>query len=491
MNMMTPCVADLALLLIVVLPASTLARTVDLTTEPPTATSASTLNLMTADKLGDFEDESWSGYVCDFASWATCVNRTASCESPHATCAACGISCSETAQSRAFHFAAGGIYPVTEQFTLPPNTAVVGAANPNNPLDKAQQQVDVAAQTWFIVPKNVTLCGDDPLCQDASAKAPTACSGDPITHRQGFLMSSGSTLQDINFQGADLGRAASEGTLCGPGAIELPGCLDADGCASWEADKATGTGVVSDVVIRNVRLSDAVRRAQISQMGGDCATGEALDPDGGHVRAHQISLWVAKLPRSETGHHSNVLVDNLVSMNSRADGFNVHGAVRGLTLQHSHLENSGDDCVGVWSAGIANMTIRSVVAKNCAVTAGQQTNWGSCMGTYAFASLAVDGLTCYDPFLSTDRCNPRTHYTAMHINKAFSADCMPLGATLDLSDVRYFASARPTEPLARPVCGQCKSCCGKCSEAGFDDLTVRYLDGSVPAGQCMSANAGC
>lgn len=45
---------------------------------------------------------------------------------------------------------------------------------------------------------------------------PTACIGDPRTHRQGFLMSSNSMLKNINFQGADLGRAASEGTLCGP-----------------------------------------------------------------------------------------------------------------------------------------------------------------------------------------------------------------------------------------------------------------------------------
>ena len=80
-------------------------------------------------------------------------------------------------------------------------------------------------------------------------------------------------------------------------------------------------------MVRNVRLSDAVRRADVAQMGGDCATGEALDPDGHHVRAHQVSVWVAKLPNSERKKHTNVIVDNLVSMNSRADGLNVHGAV--------------------------------------------------------------------------------------------------------------------------------------------------------------------
>ena len=121
------------------------------------------------------------------------------------------------------------------------------------------------------------------------------------------------------------------------------------------------------------------------------------------------------------------------------------------------------------------------------------------MGTYAFQSLSVDGLTCRDPFetLPPDaakRCHPRTHYSAIHLNKAFSEDCMPLGATLSLARVRYVASARPDAPLARPTCGQCVhpgECCGGCSDAGFDNLTVTYLDGSVPAGSCMKEGAGC
>ena len=178
-------------------------------------------------------------------------------------------------------------------------------------------------------------------------------------------------------------------------------------------------------------------------------------------------------------------------MNSRADGLNIHGAVRGLTLQDSHIENSGDDCIGIWSSGIEDMQIKNVTTKNCAVTAGAQSNWGSCMGTYAFKSLAVDGLWCYDPFISTAGCNARTHYTAMHINHAFSTDCMPLAATLALSRIEYFASERPNIPLARPKCGQCRSCCGKGNYAGFDNLTVEYLDTYVPQGSCMTNNAGC
>jgi len=41
------------------------------------------------------------------------------------------------------------------------------------------------------------------------------------------------------------------------------------------------------------------------------------------------------------------------------------------------------------------------------VTAGLQSNWGSCIGTYAFESLTVDGLRCYDPFINNTGCEAR------------------------------------------------------------------------------------
>merc|ERR1712046_329432 len=98
-------------------------------------------------------------------------------------------------------------------------------------------------------------------------------------------------LKNINFQGADLGRSMIEGTLCGPGAIELPGCLSGEECESWGQGQTNGNGVVHNVVVQNVRLSDAVERADIKQMHGRCQNGEALDSNGKHVRAHQVSFW--------------------------------------------------------------------------------------------------------------------------------------------------------------------------------------------------------
>ena len=191
------------------------------------ADDVGTISLMTEGRLGNFEDDGWSGYACTFREWTSCVNSTQiDCAAPESTCRRCRIRCARAApndEQLQFHFPAGGVFPVVEQFTIPPRTAVVGAADPNDSDDKTRQQTNLTAHTWFVVPRKDALCGDDPWCKDATAKGPTACSGDPTTHRQGFLMSSDSMLKNVNFQGADLGRAACEGVLCGPGAIELPG----------------------------------------------------------------------------------------------------------------------------------------------------------------------------------------------------------------------------------------------------------------------------
>jgi hypothetical protein len=311
----------LLLIIIITMPCST-------TSHQP---ASATVSLMNRKQLGDFESDGWEGYACTFAAWTSCVNTSSSSSCSGGglapSCAECAIKCATSAAGqRQFHFPRGGIFPVVEQFELPINTAIIGASNPNQASDLSVQQVSIQSQTWFIVPRDNALCGTDPMCNQPPATAKTACVGDPHTHRQGFLMSTNSTLKNINFQGADLGRAGSEGTLCGPGAIELPGCLSGEGCAGWGSGMTSGSGgggggsaggVVANVLIENVRLSDAVRRADIAQMDGNCRTGEALDGAGQHVHAHQVSVWVAKLPNSEQKKHENVRIKNLVSMNSR------------------------------------------------------------------------------------------------------------------------------------------------------------------------------
>eukprot|EP01043_Picozoa_sp_COSAG02_P036014 COSAG02_NODE_2614_length_8415_cov_84.832011_1_plen_252_part_10 len=169
---------------------------------PPSPPPSSTVSLMTSDKLGNFEPDGWEGYACTFAEWTACINSTTvSCNDSKSTCLKCTskrgtapspIACTRAGTQTQYHFPAGGVFPVVEQFHMPPNTAIVGAANPNDPADMTRQNTDVAGHTWFVVPARNTLCGDDPMCKDSTARGSTACSGDPRTHRQGFLMASNS-----------------------------------------------------------------------------------------------------------------------------------------------------------------------------------------------------------------------------------------------------------------------------------------------------------
>ena len=171
----------------------------------PPSPPGSTVNLMVAGMLGDFEAEGYEGYACSFADWTACVTSApASCTAPDSVCRKCtskrggrneSITCAKAGSQTQFLFPAGGIFPVTQQFHFPPNTAIVGPRDPNDPADKTRQQTNVSAHTWFVIPKGEALCGDDPMCKDKTARAPTACSGDPRTHRQGFLMASNSMLK--------------------------------------------------------------------------------------------------------------------------------------------------------------------------------------------------------------------------------------------------------------------------------------------------------
>ena len=114
-------------------------------------------------------------------------------------------------------------------------------------------------------------------------------------------MNSNTTLKNINFQGADLGRSGSEGTLCGPGAIELPGCLSGNGCKAWGSE-TNGKRVVQNVVIQNVRLSDAVLRAEVTNMHGNCKTGVCARVHAvGVVDCCTNSTHCTQTPRARVG----------------------------------------------------------------------------------------------------------------------------------------------------------------------------------------------
>ena len=100
-------------------------------------------------------------------------------------------------------------------------------------------------QTFFVVDADAGLSDGRPYCKKVSAATAKRL-------RPGFLLSSNTTVSNINFQGADMRRGSDNGDLCGGGAFETPGCVRGEDC-----EASTGDGkAVRNVRIENVRLND-------------------------------------------------------------------------------------------------------------------------------------------------------------------------------------------------------------------------------------------
>eukprot|EP01045_Picozoa_sp_COSAG04_P012056 COSAG04_NODE_796_length_10256_cov_46.383479_6_plen_233_part_00 len=104
-------------------------------------TSTGTVSLMTEPLLGDFEPDGWQGYARTFAQWTACVKSGPACSLGSSPCQQCrskrgaareAIRCLVEGSRTKFFFPPGGIFPVVEQFTVPANTEIHGAANPND-----------------------------------------------------------------------------------------------------------------------------------------------------------------------------------------------------------------------------------------------------------------------------------------------------------------------------------------------------------------------
>ena len=146
-----------------------------------------------------------------------------------------------------------------------------------------------AEQTFFVVDARAGLKDGRPYCKQVSAATAKQL-------RPGFLLSSNTTVRNINFQGADLRRGSDNGDLCGGGVFETPGCVRGEDCAA-----STGDGkAVQNVRIQNVRLHDLYYDEQ------------TFKANPTHMPASQVALWV---PVTKDGAQSeNISVTGLVSM---------------------------------------------------------------------------------------------------------------------------------------------------------------------------------
>jgi hypothetical protein len=233
------------------------------------------------------------------AYWANIVEDAEQCPSKTSHRVACTRQTGQ--RGRHFKFPAG-TFTLSHQVYVPANTIIEGAKNPNDANDP-EKKPQAEEQTFFVVDASAGLRDARPYCKKVSAATAKQL-------RPGFLLSSNTTVTNINFQGADVRRGSDNGDLCGGGVFETPGCVRGEDC-----EASTGDGrAVQNVRIENVRLNDLYYDEQKFQAKPTT------------MPASQVALWV---PTTKDGTQSeNISVAALVSMYTHADGINFHGGAK-------------------------------------------------------------------------------------------------------------------------------------------------------------------
>jgi len=335
------------------------------------------------------------------------------------------ITCERNGETRHFKFPPG-VFKVPRQVSVPANTIIEGAANPNTPGDKTQKP-DYSGQTVFeattgVSDGNICYCQNlerswEPLsqwnpyhCQDLTNKQVSRL-------RPGFLMYSNTVIKNIAYQGKDTLRPSDNGALCGGGVFETPGCVRNQ---RLFPHLQTGDGKpVSNVHIENVRMNDF---------------------SGDPILASQLAVWTAQTthPQPTTG----VVVKNLVAMFLHADGINFHGYTTNAMVDDSYIQNTGDDIYAVWGS---HFDTRNIVFQNSVgVDAGRarQNHYGSCVAVYGAKEATFRGITCYAPEQNTNDCydsknNGETCNGCLGIIKeSFSADYR--GSEFTFTDCKFY-----------------------------------------------------
>eukprot|EP00122_Pirum_gemmata_P017489 Pgem_evm1s16377 len=284
------------------------------------------------------------------------------------------VICTRENGKRIFKFPAGE-YGINKQVSVPQNTVIEGASNPNNPNNLKERG---SGQQTLFTADYTGVVFDTPYCKKVTSAQQVE------KMRVGFLLHSNTKVRNVMVNGNDSARPRDNGTLCGGGIFELPGCVRQD-CTN-DLDTGDGKGA-SNVVIENVRLND------------------------GNTKGSQSAVWVPTTRGNDPG-HSHITINKLVMLTSLADGINFHGKVRDAKVENCYISNTGDDIYAVWGAHYQSTNI--VFKNNIAVRPGatRQFKYGVCFATYGLSGkLTIENNICYDTDKGSSReTNPDCYY---------------------------------------------------------------------------------
>jgi len=313
------------------------------------------------------------------------------------------IMCSMESSSKSYRFPSG-IFEIGEQLLIPDYVTFIGTNAPNdmsNPLNSP----DWNSQTMFLATRGATN-GYMSYCN----------AYDMVHTRVGFVLSSYVSIHNISFQGVDTVRPSDNGGLCGGGAFETKGCAKND-CSNGVNNGGSDGQGSHHVTIDNVRVNDYFYNEDKSKIGAyipgnnNCRRRLKLknqtnynDTEGGccfckpnGVRGTQIAVWIPKTRNSEGTY--DVTIKNVVSMSTQADGINLHGALRDVTVTNVYLQMTGDDGFAVWGQ---DQSTERVLAQNVEVYNPGiiRPNWyGNCVATYGLKQVVFQNFKCREPKL--------------------------------------------------------------------------------------------
>jgi hypothetical protein len=107
----------------------------------------------------------------------------------------------------------------------------------------------------------------------------------------------------------------------------------------------------------------------------------------------QVGVWVPETRNVEGTHH--LIVRNLVSSATQADGINLHGQVHSASVQNAYIATTGDDNFAVWGGNHApeHITFTDCVAVDPGIL--RPGGWyGACVATYGVLEVSFERTTC-------------------------------------------------------------------------------------------------
>ena len=309
-----------------------------------------------------------------------------------------------------------GIYQVNQQIWLSPNTTIIGANIPNKEFGTFTEKAGVPGLSGDSLKMHTifsTLSGDgNPLQQGFN---PEYCNnltqkgidrenkwtkGDPKIDKfakLGFLLNTNTHLSNFLFQGfmsplpgpfpqgGPCGRtpkyritdyynssAKVGGGLAGGGVFELPGCIGQrysssnkeglKGCyfEMWSTDDGVdnATTIGWSTAAYNGEHGKAVNNVSISNVRVNSLNENSiLESTSKNTKLSNVLFWSpTNVDASSGNRHSNIKLNNIVSLQTMADGINVQGTVSGFDATNIAVLNAGDDTFAVWGGTLYSDT---------------------------------------------------------------------------------------------------------------------------------------